>query len=246
VLLQITCGGSVWSISRRFSDFCDLNDQIKEKLRRARVTAELPQKKWFGRFDDSFLTKRMRTLQQYVDTLLASAKVNQNKTLLTFLEVHRNVVENAPAPMAEPAYAAEPPEAPAEYGHEQPDEHELEADRQNAIVNYTAQAFIDISKPEQVDIPQARQRQHELLDHCAGFNSCTPGALPIAELALHSGVASDGVAEALAAPALVPDTRAALDKLAMQLSEAVDAASVFPESESLVGVLAVMRLYEDE
>jgi hypothetical protein len=42
---QVTYGGAVWPISRRFNDFSDLHARMKLKK-----IAELPPKQWFGRF----------------------------------------------------------------------------------------------------------------------------------------------------------------------------------------------------
>ena len=50
---QVSCKGTVWSISRRFNDFVDLHSSLRLK----RSGADLPAKQWFGRYD-----KAMRAL----------------------------------------------------------------------------------------------------------------------------------------------------------------------------------------
>ena len=52
---QVSCKGTVWSISRRFNDFVDLHSSLRLK----RSGADLPAKQWFGRYDAATQAPRL-------------------------------------------------------------------------------------------------------------------------------------------------------------------------------------------
>ncbi|KAH9132797.1 hypothetical protein AeRB84_020861 [Aphanomyces euteiches] len=150
-VVQISCSGVVWLISRRFSDF----DQLHCRLENAfPLTARLPEKQWFGRFDPNFLVKRQAGLQVYLDALLQVPGILEDRSLQHFFEIEKNVELHAD-------HVRNSTLSIGSNGHLK---HMSEAERWHAIVDKTAHALIDISEvPEPLEVEQAQQKRAEVL-----------------------------------------------------------------------------------
>uniref|UniRef100_K3WM02 PX domain-containing protein n=1 Tax=Globisporangium ultimum (strain ATCC 200006 / CBS 805.95 / DAOM BR144) TaxID=431595 RepID=K3WM02_GLOUD len=48
-IVQISCNGDLWLISRRFSDFDQLHSRLVRQFGDL-IEARLPEKQWFGRY----------------------------------------------------------------------------------------------------------------------------------------------------------------------------------------------------
>ncbi|OQR99326.1 hypothetical protein THRCLA_06555 [Thraustotheca clavata] len=152
-LVQISCNGVVWLISRRFSDFdqlhCRLESAFSDKLR-----VRLPEKQWFGRFDPGFLAKRQAGLQVYLDGILQLDGITDDRSLQHFFEMEKNIDLQAEANR----HSSQSNNTLLGL------KHVTEAERWLAIVDKTAHALIDISEvPEPLEIEQANQKRSEIL-----------------------------------------------------------------------------------
>jgi hypothetical protein len=65
-LLQVACGGKEWTAARRYSQFDSMHKQLHADMGAGRVPAELPGKRLFGRFSESFIADRRGKLQAYL------------------------------------------------------------------------------------------------------------------------------------------------------------------------------------
>ncbi|KAJ0409932.1 hypothetical protein P43SY_005826 [Pythium insidiosum] len=168
-IVQISCNGGLWLMSRRFSDF----DQLHARLVRHfgdLIEARLPEKQWFGRFDPNFLHKRQVGLQEYLDSLLQVPGILEDRSLQHFLELEKHLdlhgdllfgggsgghgsglgvaggrLSNGMLPGSKSGILNE-------------------NDRLNAIVENATQTFIDVSEvPEPLEAEQAAQRKNEIV-----------------------------------------------------------------------------------
>ncbi|GLD99243.1 hypothetical protein PINS_up007961 [Pythium insidiosum] len=168
-IVQISCNGGLWLMSRRFSDF----DQLHTRLVRHfgdLIEARLPEKQWFGRFDPNFLHKRQVGLQEYLDSLLQVPGILEDRSLQHFLELEKHLdlhgdlllglgggshggglgiaggrLSNGMLPGSKSGVLNE-------------------NDRLNAIVENATQTFIDVSEvPEPLEAEQAAQRKNEIV-----------------------------------------------------------------------------------
>ncbi|OQR94656.1 hypothetical protein ACHHYP_01020 [Achlya hypogyna] len=215
-IVQISCSGVVWLISRRFSDFDQLHCRL-ESVFQGELCVRLPEKQWFGRFDPGFLTKRQAGLQLYLDGILQIPGITDDRSLQHFFEAMEKNVE-----------------LHSDLNHRNSqslsatNKHLTEAERWLAIVDKTAHALIDISEvPEPLEVEQANQKRAEII--AAWAEVATPAAADSGFPALH--VASD------AAPVSFAASTALLQDWHTQLAEG-SAYQVQPPSEELVAVMA--------
>ncbi|XP_060900132.1 sorting nexin-16-like isoform X1 [Labrus mixtus] len=69
-----TAEGDSWVIFRRYTDFCRLNDKLKELYPSS--TLALPPKRWFkDNYDEEFLEERLSGLQSFLQSLTAHKEV---------------------------------------------------------------------------------------------------------------------------------------------------------------------------
>ncbi|KDO32072.1 hypothetical protein SPRG_03291 [Saprolegnia parasitica CBS 223.65] len=144
-IVQISCSGVVWLISRRFSDFDQLHCRL-ESVFQSELRVRLPEKQWFGRFDPGFLSKRQAGLQQYLDGILQIPGITDDRSLQHFFEMEKNVeLQSDMNRNSSQSMSAT-------------QKHLTEAERWLAIVDKTAHALIDISEvPEPLEVEQANQ-----------------------------------------------------------------------------------------
>jgi len=76
-LYIITNDGDEWSVYRRYSQFLKLHMSLPESLRNE---IPMPPKKYQGNLSDTFVTKRQKELEKYIQSLLALPKENLSST----------------------------------------------------------------------------------------------------------------------------------------------------------------------
>ena len=64
-----THGGMVWSVERRFSEFHDLNQVLKQRYEELKIF-KFPPKRWFSSFAMATVEQRRATFEQYLRELL--------------------------------------------------------------------------------------------------------------------------------------------------------------------------------
>ncbi|XP_074644123.1 uncharacterized protein LOC141900979 isoform X2 [Tubulanus polymorphus] len=73
-----------WFVFRRYTDFVQLNDKLKEIYPGFRLS--LPPKRWFGsNFDENFLEERAKGLQAFLNNITGHRDVSQSKPVRQFL-----------------------------------------------------------------------------------------------------------------------------------------------------------------
>ncbi|CAH0481857.1 unnamed protein product [Peronospora belbahrii] len=156
-IVEISCNGGLWRISRRFSDF----DQLQSRLVRRfgdLIETCLPEKQWFGRFDPNFLIKRQASLQEYLDGLLLVPGILDDASLQHFLELEKHLDLHSELGMGGMGSNGRSSGMWSGKGALS------ENDRLSGIVESAAQAFIDISEvPEPLEAEQAVQRKNEIV-----------------------------------------------------------------------------------
>ncbi|TMW62468.1 hypothetical protein Poli38472_005086 [Pythium oligandrum] len=154
-IVQISCNGGLWLISRRFSDF----DQLHSRLLRSfgdLIETHLPEKQWFGRFDPNFLVKRQSGLQEYLASLLLVPGILEDRSLLHFLELEKHLELDGGLMIGAGRTSTG--------GLTSKSILLSENDRLSAIVETAAQTFIDVSEvPEPLEAEQAAQRKNEIV-----------------------------------------------------------------------------------
>lgn len=157
-IVQISCNGGLWLISRRFSDF----DQLHSRLQRSfgdLIGARIPEKQWFGRFDPNFLLKRQSGLQEYLESLLLVPGILEDRSLQHFLELEKHLELQGDIGLGGPNGVGRPSTGLLSTKSMILNEN----DRLNTIVENAAQTFIDISEvPEPLELDQAEQRKLEI------------------------------------------------------------------------------------
>ncbi|CAI5736901.1 unnamed protein product [Hyaloperonospora brassicae] len=156
-LVEISCNGGLWRISRRFSDFDQLHARLVRRFGDL-IEASLPEKQWFGRFDPNFLTKRQASLQEYVDKLLQVPGILDDASLQHFLELEKHLELHGESGMGGVGSNGRSSGIWSGKGALS------ENDRLSGIIESAAQAFIDISEvPEPLEAEQAVQRKNEIV-----------------------------------------------------------------------------------
>uniref|UniRef100_A0AAV1UCS1 PX domain-containing protein n=1 Tax=Peronospora matthiolae TaxID=2874970 RepID=A0AAV1UCS1_9STRA len=156
-LVEISCNGGLWRISRRFSDFDQLHARLVRRFGDL-IEASLPEKQWFGRFDPNFLIKRQASLQEYVDKLLQVPGILDDASLQHFLELEKHLELHNESGMGGVGSNGRSSGIWSGKGVLS------ENDRLSGIVESAAQAFIDISEvPEPLEAEQAVQRKNEIV-----------------------------------------------------------------------------------
>ncbi|KAI9988099.1 hypothetical protein PInf_024360 [Phytophthora infestans] len=89
-IVEISCNGGLWRISRRYSDFDQLHSRLVRRFGDL-IEVSLPEKQWFGRFDPNFLIKRQASLQEYIDGLLQVPGILDDASLQHFLELEKHL-----------------------------------------------------------------------------------------------------------------------------------------------------------
>ncbi|KAF0699335.1 Aste57867_10087 [Aphanomyces stellatus] len=215
-VVQISCSGVVWLISRRFSDFDQLHCRLESVFQEA-LTARLPEKQWFGRFDPNFISKRQAGLQVYLDAILQLPGILDDRSLQHFFEIEKNVELHAD-------HVRHSTLSVGSNGHLK---HMSEADRWLMIVDKTAHALIDISEvPEPLEVEQAQQKRAEVL-----------AALPAEARTTSSPSTLKSVAASVASTPLVHATTTEwLQRIHAKL-EATQSATIQPPTEDLVAFM---------
>ena len=86
-------GVVTWQLRKRYSDFQALHDGIDDLLLLEKYAKfrdqlpELPEKRWMGRFDPTFLEERRKGLESYLQHLLRQKDLRRTWELLDFLDV---------------------------------------------------------------------------------------------------------------------------------------------------------------
>ncbi|XP_020506711.2 sorting nexin-16 isoform X2 [Labrus bergylta] len=79
-----TAEGDSWVIFRRYTDFCRLNDKLKELYPSSALA--LPPKRWFkDNYDEEFLEERLSGLQSFLQSLTAHQEVIRSEEVRRFL-----------------------------------------------------------------------------------------------------------------------------------------------------------------
>ncbi|RLN47111.1 hypothetical protein BBJ29_009077, partial [Phytophthora kernoviae] len=156
-VVEISCNGGLWRISRRFSDFDQLHSRLIRRFGDL-IEASLPEKQWFGRFDPNFLIKRQASLQEYLDGLLQVPGILDDASLQHFLELEKHLDLHGELGMG--GLGSNGRSSGMWSGKGVMSEN----DRLSGIVESAAQAFIDISEvPEPLEAEQAVQRKNEIV-----------------------------------------------------------------------------------
>ncbi|KAH7484797.1 hypothetical protein PRIC1_004116 [Phytophthora ramorum] len=156
-VVEISCNGGLWRISRRFSDFDQLHSRLVRRFGDL-IEASLPEKQWFGRFDPNFLVKRQASLQEYLDGLLQVPGILDDASLQHFLELEKHLDLHSELGMGGMGSNGRSSGMWSGKGVLS------ENDRLSGIVESAAQAFIDISEvPEPLEAEQAVQRKNEIV-----------------------------------------------------------------------------------
>ncbi|CEG40918.1 sorting nexin [Plasmopara halstedii] len=153
-IVEISCNGGLWRISRRFSDFDQLHSRLVRRFGDL-IEVTLPEKQWFGRFDPNFLMKRQASLQEYLDGLLQVPGILDDVSLQHFLELEKHMDLHNELGAGSNNRSS---------GMWSGKGVLSENDRLSAIVESAAQAFIDISEvPEPLEAEHAVQRKKEIV-----------------------------------------------------------------------------------
>ncbi|KAF1787847.1 hypothetical protein JG687_00008857 [Phytophthora cactorum] len=156
-IVEISCNGGLWRISRRFSDFDQLHSRLVRRFGDL-IEVSLPEKQWFGRFDPNFLIKRQASLQEYLDGLLQVPGILDDASLQHFLELEKHLDLHSELGMGGMGSNGRSSGMWSGKGVLS------ENDRLSGIVESAAQAFIDISEvPEPLEAEQAVQRKNEIV-----------------------------------------------------------------------------------
>ncbi|KAE9036274.1 hypothetical protein PR003_g9484 [Phytophthora rubi] len=156
-IVEISCNGGLWRISRRFSDFDQLHSRLVRRFGDL-IEVALPEKQWFGRFDPNFLIKRQASLQEYLDGLLLVPGILDDASLQHFLELEKHLDLHSELGMGGVGSNGRSSGMWSGKGVLS------ENDRLSGIVESAAQAFIDISEvPEPLEAEQAVQRKNEIV-----------------------------------------------------------------------------------
>ncbi|RQM17726.1 hypothetical protein DD237_001224 [Peronospora effusa] len=156
-IVEISCNGGLWRISRRFSDFDQLHSRLIRRFGDL-IEVSLPEKQWFGRFDPNFLMKRQASLQEYLDGLLLVPGILDDASLQHFLELEKHLDLHNELGMGGMGSNGRTSGMWSGKGALS------ENDRLSGIVESAAQAFIDISEvPEPLEAEQAVQRKNEIV-----------------------------------------------------------------------------------
>ncbi|EKX40386.1 hypothetical protein GUITHDRAFT_113626 [Guillardia theta CCMP2712] len=75
-VLKIVNGDRQWLCEKRYSDFVLLDDVLRSKFWYMQVP-KLPQKKFFFNFDEEFISRRRKELEEYLRSLLQSEEMWQ-------------------------------------------------------------------------------------------------------------------------------------------------------------------------
>ncbi|KAM6989286.1 sorting nexin-16-like [Tautogolabrus adspersus] len=79
-----TAEGDSWVIFRRYTDFCRLNDKLKELYPSSALA--LPPKRWFkDNYDEEFLEERLSGLQSFLQSLTVHKEVIRSAEVRRFL-----------------------------------------------------------------------------------------------------------------------------------------------------------------
>jgi PX domain/RhoGAP domain len=79
---QVVYGGM--QVARRFSDFVDLHDALTSEFPKSKLPS-LPPKRFFGRFDDTFVQERRASLQAMLNMLMNDCTFKHSPSLTRFL-----------------------------------------------------------------------------------------------------------------------------------------------------------------
>jgi hypothetical protein len=89
-VMHIKTAFSVRGISRRFSEFKDLDDALRAVKRSAPT---LPRKKTWGKMSPKFITERKRQLQNYVEAILSDPTCADSEPFRNFLGTNGHPIE---------------------------------------------------------------------------------------------------------------------------------------------------------
>ena len=89
-VMHIKTAFSVRGISRRFSEFKDLDDALRAVKRTAPV---LPRKKTWGKMSPKFITERKRQLQLYIEAILSDPACADSEPFRNFLSTQGHPIE---------------------------------------------------------------------------------------------------------------------------------------------------------
>ncbi|EKX47265.1 hypothetical protein GUITHDRAFT_106713 [Guillardia theta CCMP2712] len=89
-VMHVKTAFSVRGISRRFSDFKKLDEELRQVKRSA---PPLPRKKVFGKMAPKFINERMKQLQSYVDAIMRDPACASSPPFRAFLETRGHAIE---------------------------------------------------------------------------------------------------------------------------------------------------------
>jgi tetratricopeptide (TPR) repeat protein len=89
-VMHIKTAFSVRGISRRFSEFKDLDEALRAVKRSAPT---LPRKKTWGKMSPKFITERKRQLQAYIEAILSDPTCANSDPFRNFLGTHGHPIE---------------------------------------------------------------------------------------------------------------------------------------------------------
>jgi PX domain/Variant SH3 domain/SH3 domain len=95
VTLTDAQGPVSWTLARRYSQFYNLHYELVRKFRPllTQAGAQFPSKKFFGRFDSSFVDRRRVQLELYVQTIVRVPQIRDGKDVRLFLEVEQSIAD---------------------------------------------------------------------------------------------------------------------------------------------------------
>lgn len=91
--IKVFYNGMEWGIWKRYRDFVKFDECLKRDG--VLTTYDLPGRKWWNRYDPTFLDTRKRELQIYLDILLKNTVSTGNSLVKEFLGVYENTLVNA-------------------------------------------------------------------------------------------------------------------------------------------------------
>jgi hypothetical protein len=89
-VMHIKTAFSVRGISRRYSEFKDLDEALRAVKRSAPT---LPRKKTWGKMSPKFITERKRQLQAYIEAILSDPACANSEPFRNFLGTHGHAIE---------------------------------------------------------------------------------------------------------------------------------------------------------
>jgi hypothetical protein len=109
-----TTTGENWTVKTRYSTMSDLHENLKKEVKVS--LPEFPPKKWFGNTDPTFISQRLKALENYLNVVLNQGGALSSPSLQHFLTSQRSSAssEGGKKPLETPPRPTEPAAKPKE------------------------------------------------------------------------------------------------------------------------------------